>query len=158
MERDPFAYEEGEGTEVAMGDIKTSKAPGSLRTSGLGPCLGIALFDSTKRRGSLGHSTGYPDKFFLENFGKELKKYYKDKTIVKIWLRGVSQPTLKDNEENPGLNESCIKSRLEVINFLKNLGFKEDQIDVNWQQSPLESTTITLDLSSGTMQSDTEEV
>ncbi|WP_153726603.1 chemotaxis protein CheD [Heliorestis convoluta] len=38
-----------------MADLKVSKAPQNLMTSGLGSCIGICLYDGTARVGGLAH-------------------------------------------------------------------------------------------------------
>lgn len=40
---------------VGMGEYKTAKAPAILVSYGLGSCVGVALYDSTKKIGGLAH-------------------------------------------------------------------------------------------------------
>ncbi|MCG0274563.1 MAG: chemotaxis protein CheD [Thermosediminibacteraceae bacterium] len=40
---------------VGMGEYKTAKAPALLVSFGLGSCVGVALYDSTKKIGGLAH-------------------------------------------------------------------------------------------------------
>lgn len=41
--------------KVGMADLKASKAPNNLMTSGLGSCIGICLFDGAAKVGGLAH-------------------------------------------------------------------------------------------------------
>lgn len=41
--------------KVGMADLKASKSPNNLMTSGLGSCIGICLFDATSKVGGLAH-------------------------------------------------------------------------------------------------------
>jgi len=49
---------------VSMGDIKAAHNDGILRSSGIGSCVVITLFDPVKRVGALGHP------MFAENMGQ----------------------------------------------------------------------------------------
>lgn len=59
--------------KVGIADYKITKAPNSLVTVGLGSCVGIALYDKKRKKGSLLHimlpdSTGFRDTTKWEKF------------------------------------------------------------------------------------------
>lgn len=59
--------------KVGIADYKITKAPNSLVTVGLGSCVGIALYDQKRKKGSLLHimlpdSTGFRDTTKWEKF------------------------------------------------------------------------------------------
>lgn len=41
--------------KVGMADLNVAKSPGRLRTTGLGSCVGVALFDAVAKVGGLAH-------------------------------------------------------------------------------------------------------
>jgi len=66
---------------VGMADLATAKAPGVLKTLGLGSCVGIALYDPHKKIAGLAHIM-LPDSSAISNNENHAK--FADTGIVKL--------------------------------------------------------------------------
>jgi chemotaxis protein CheD len=64
----------GEMIKVGMADLKTGKNPDIITTLGLGSCIGIALYDSTKKIGGLAHIM-LPDSTTIRNSSQNIAKF-----------------------------------------------------------------------------------
>ena len=101
----------GEIIKVGMADLNIGKAPDSLTTLGLGSCVGIVLYDASKKIGGLAHAM-LPDSTQIRN--NQNKAKFVD-TSIQILI---------DEMINKGANRNNLIAKLaggaQMFNFNKS--------------------------------------
>lgn len=101
--------EESIVVKVGIADMNITKAPNTIRTSGLGSCVGVVLYDSQKKIAGLAHIM-LPDSS-LER-GKTIHKAKYADTAISVLIE-----LLKKEGVNPKLLKAKIAGGAEMFKF-----------------------------------------
>lgn len=139
-EKQPIFYNE---ISIEMGQWNISDgSPTILETSGLGPCLGIALIDKKKKIAGLGHlpHTLYgKEKEELEKMVEEMQEKSQSFFVV---LSGIGN--------TPGINNSEIQEhRAHVVNLLTEKGITPAKIRTFWNNNSDSSIGVAINSHTG---------
>lgn len=121
-----------EEIKVSISDYKVSQSPDKLITLGLGSCVGIAIYDRSRKIGGLSHIM-LPDSTFFKNEKKEEKfadlaipkmveeisKGKKSNNLVAKIAGGASMFNFSDKKDSESIGSRNVEA---VINTLKSLG------------------------------------
>ena len=114
--------EEGKLVEVEMWEEKTVEFPKACATSGVGPCLGLAVVDRKSQKTHLVHRSGNQEGDVNEFLDVALKNGTKDVLVAMVGV--VEVPGKHSKELNDGLKKYAAHIRKE----LKDRGVKDKQI------------------------------
>lgn len=109
-------------------------------TTGLGPCLGLVIFDHPGKRAFLGHLPT-PEHYIDQEFDKYLNGLSSVPELM-VFLGGMG------NFDRPGdqgttIREDLGEARAVVIDTLKKRGFTDDQIKAEWPvENALDTATV----------------
>lgn len=150
-----------EPIRVDMDEWVRVDAPATVETTGLGPCVGVIMYDSGIKTAMVGH---FVDPRTFANPKEEERSYsfnemldesrgvFKDGSHLRVWLGGQS-PVMDDRFS--GFPEDRAV-RAFVLESFEKLGVKRDQIKVCWQDSN-QSTIMAIDTSAGLVEYRTED-
>lgn len=111
--------EQPEMIEVEQGVWKVAKAPDIIETTGLGPCLGIILYDKKEKQAAVGHFAN-PEQGELENFFVQVRQLFLDKKNLKVYVGGMCYDLM--NAPDFVVDKAA---RDFVVRELKNQGFQK---------------------------------
>jgi len=143
---------EPETIEVSESDEwKITKAPHIIETTGLGPCIGVIIYDPQSKNAMVGHfADPRPDN--LEGMLDEAIKTFPDTTKIKIYVGGGSPELCCD----PHLtNDKAIKNF--VKQQLEAHGFQDSQITTHYLSLSNETTIMRIDTSTGVVEYDDDD-
>jgi len=147
-----FEYEEEPKTiEVSQDDVwKIGRAPDTIETTGLGPCVGVIIYDSEKKEAMVGHFVD-PRIDDFKGMLSEAQRHFSNIKNVKVFIGG-GAPDSSDYRTYQDSKDM----RNFVDGELQAQGFQEAQITKKYQNS-MESTILRIDLSDGNVEYDTVE-
>lgn len=119
-----------------------------IGTSGLGPCVGLILYDGKLKHSFVGHFTnpamGEPDEML-----RTIKEKYPDASKLKAFLGG-GQPFSPDEIQELGLGpDNNGYYRQAIIDKLNEVGIPQKNIFVNWSSSPEDNMTMSIENKTG---------
>ncbi len=141
---------EPEDIEVDQGEWKIATPPNSIETTGLGPCVGIIVYDPELKKAMCGHFT-WPE-HGLNEMLNEAAKIFPDKNRLKIYVGGRNP-----SDDDPPYTFTKAK-REYVKNSLASHGFQNSQITIKWSDSSSEITVMRIDPSVGEIEYDQEDM
>jgi chemotaxis receptor (MCP) glutamine deamidase CheD len=112
--------------EVAWDDFGKGTRLDTLITSGIGPCIGLAVYEPETKRGYLGHADMYSSSNVFGEMLKNIIEGGSDVNKLRCWLRG-GVPIL----ESP---KSTTVFRERVIARVLSSGIKEENISIEWNE------------------------
>jgi hypothetical protein len=132
---------------VEVMDWEKAFAPQVIGTQGLGPCVGVAIYNAKLREGYVGHFAGHPaEAITVEEMVNEALLETSSPTELKAWVRGGSP--------DPGLDGDYKDSkaiRVEITELFPKLGLID--VDIEWADSSDSSVDLVLDCSTGAFRS-----
>lgn len=120
---------------------KSAKSPEIIGTTGLGPCLGVILYDPETKQAMVGHFD-MPEAL-VPKMLKEVETMFPDKSRVKIWLGG-NQPIVEIEDWDLKIKEQ----RKKFKDFFLSNGFSENNVTAKYQDSN-EVTSMRIDTATG---------
>lgn len=150
-----------EPIRVDMDEWVRVDAPATVETTGLGPCVGVIMYDSGIKTAMVGH---FVDPRTFANPKEEERTYsfnamldesrgvFKDGSYLRVWLGGQS-PDMDDRFSGFPKDRAV---RAFVLESFEKLGVKKDQIEARWQDSN-QSTIMKLDTVTGSVEYATED-
>lgn len=142
--------EEPETIEVGQTDgWKITKAPNIIETTGLGPCVGVIVYDPESKQAMVGHFVD-PTVDDFPGMLDEAVKHFPDKSKLKIYIGGGAP----EPDDAPHFTHDKEK-RAFVKKQLVDHGFQNSQITTRYQNSN-DSTILRIDTSTGTVGYDEE--
>ena len=141
-------YEEPENITVDQHEgWKITKAPNTIETTDLGPCVGVIVYDPKSKQAMVGHFVD-PREDNLQGMLDEAMQLSPNKEKLKIWVGG-QQPNVDDA---PHFTEDKA-IRAFVKKQLEDHGFQKSQITIKWQDSN-QGTIMRLDPATGNVEYD----
>ena len=141
---------EPETIEVSQWDSwKITKAPNVIETTGLGPCVGVIVYDTESKQAMVGHFVD-PRVDNLQGMLDEAVQLFPNVSKVKIYVGG-QEP---DTDDAPHFTEDKA-IRAFVKQQLETHGFQNSQITTKYQDSA-SSTILRIDTSTGAVDYDEE--
>ena len=131
-------------------EATTAESP-VVQTKGLGPCIGIAVYDAVKREGRMAHiAVPMLEQQTIADFLGSPVESPADTQNLQVWVRG-GQPNLRDE----GAKMFSLMGRDVIANSLAAAGISPDQMDVAWDDEPMgsRSTRMILDAQTGQFES-----
>ena len=131
--------------EVDMDEWFIAASPTIIETTGLGPCLGIIIYDPVSHQAIVGH---FPDPYESIDFQTMLKSAVKEMPTskqVKIYIGGCS-PVYSPEHPDPYAYSKL--QRVYVKKQLIKYGFKENQITTRYNNSE-DTTVLRIDTQTG---------
>lgn len=126
--------------EVEMDSWGEASTPDVIGTDGLGPCVGVIIYDHRRKHAIVAHlmapSFGLPQEFV-----DAVQERYPDKSGLKVYLGGAEPASELGIEE-------IEKDRTATIEGFKRIGFKENQISKKWA-APKTMTGMAIDTKTG---------
>lgn len=151
-EKNPFENREQlepETIEVNQFEWKLATPPHSIETTGMGPCVGVIVYDPALKKAMCGH---YPSpERYLDNMLDETVKNFPDKSRLKVYVGGGSP----SGDDQP--YTATKKTREYVKKALASYGFQNSQISIKWTDSSWESTIMRIDPAIGEVEYEQEE-
>lgn len=149
----PENHSEEADIQLDQNEWTYADAPLIVETTGLGPCIGIIIYDNTKKGAFVGHFT-YP-LYEPQEFNEMLsaaKKRFKSISSVKVYVGGGSAVDPDDAQElkHDKENHAFVKKELLA------LGFRDDQLEITYQNSN-QSTILGINTSTGEVYYNTED-
>ncbi len=134
---------EGETIHVDMLEVKKAQSPDTIRTTALGPCVGLFVYDPVTKQAIGTHLVNpVEDQDILADMLEEIEQMFPVKQRLRIYLGG-SGPTkvapLKQRKEERSFIEEELKRR----------GFQQTQIEVRWSKDPYDNVSMILNTQSG---------
>lgn len=149
----PSEAEAPEFLEIYSGDKVIAKAPCIVETSGMGPCIGIFVYEGEIKEVIAQHFA-HPDDTVqipeLAEFLDEAAARYPERQTVRVWVGGGAPD--EEDFENTEAYDVLQQKRTLVTRSLEERGFQREQITVRWTDSSAENTVMRLDLSTGEME------
>jgi len=107
----------------------SARAPLSIETTGLGPCVGVIIYNKKTKQAFVGHfiHTDTDEKNVRKLLTDATKKA--DMSDLHVWLGGgdVSDP-------DPNQRQYVRDSRNFILELIKQYGFSADQQEVHWNE------------------------
>ncbi len=129
--------------EVSQWDEwKLAKAPDIIETTGLGPCIGVIVFDPNSHQALAGHFTD-PRVDNLSGMLDEARQRFADPGALRIYIGG-GAPNPYDA---PHYTDDKAK-RAFVKQLLRTRGFQPEQVTIRYHNSD-DTTVLRLDTSTG---------
>lgn len=131
----------------------TAESP-VVETSGLGPCIGIAVHDPTTRTGYMTYLVmPMGEQPTITALMQSAISGAADPRQLRVWVRGGRAP--KDNDR--GQRDWQLMQRDIVANSLQQFGLQPTQIDSRWDDADVETTSthMRLDARTGEFSSET---
>lgn len=123
-----------------MSKWRTTKAPNVLITGALGPCVGVAIFNSDLQRGYLAHSRGLSlDPQY--KMGRQVARHASRPDSLRAWATGAGP------SEEARYYELTLAVRVETLKYLADLGIKD--VTTEWVQDSIGVAELTLDCATG---------
>lgn len=138
--------------EVSMWEWEEANAPERIRTTGMGPCIGIILYHPLKKRALVGHFPGVgdcPDPA-LEMMLDEVPRRLQRLSNVKVYVGGGVIDAGDDGDW-------ITVSREAILKALRKAGFKDTQMTVEWGK-PNHCVVMSLDTETGRVEFDSEDL
>lgn len=85
-ENNPADYEDTPEISIDMGETKTAVAPAIMETTGLGPCIGIIVYDKKLKKGTVAHYPHPNDE--IAQLITEVDQQYPNKKNLSAWVGG----------------------------------------------------------------------
>ncbi|MFA5129777.1 MAG: hypothetical protein WC477_02525 [Patescibacteria group bacterium] len=126
---------------------KKAASPAIIETTGLGPCIGVVIYDSDSKQAMVGHFLDPMTGDFSDMLNVAVKTY-PDKKNLKIYIGGgapdpVNAPSFAyDKEKRNFIKEQLAKH-----------GFQDGQFKIHYQNSD-SSTILRIDTSTGHVEYD----
>ena len=117
-------------------DMATAQSIGTL---GLGPCIGVAVYDPTYLRGYLSHAFA-DDLSVIETMLAKITDDTDEMINLDCWVSG--------GEVFPGCEQLCESARTDTLKLLGNIGLRENQTELLWVEDA-GCAIMTLDCLSG---------
>ena len=140
---------EAENFEVGENEWKIVTPPNTIETTGLGPCVGIIVYDPELKKAMCGHYV-WPE-IGLDEMLDEAIKIFPDKSRLKIYVGGRNP-----RDDDPPYTFTKAK-REYVKQSLASHGFQNSQISIKWSDSSRESTVMRIDPGMGDVEYDQKE-
>lgn len=140
---------EPENIQVDQNEWKIVTPPNFIETTGLGPCVGIIVYDPELKKAMCGHFT-WPE-YGLDEMLDEATKIFPDKSRLQIYGGGRNP-----SDDDPPYTFTKAK-REYVKKSLASHGFQNSQITIRWSDSSRESTVMRIDPAVGDVEYDQEE-
>lgn len=135
---------------VKMFEWKIAGADSLLFTEGLGPCIGLALWDPQTKKGLLGHWVAAV--FEEADIRKAMGSFVSPGNVTaKAYLRGGEI----DGDEF-GEQKLVRDSRRAVLKLLSLFGIAPERIDTQWSKGPDSSVSMWLSVDTGRFSSISE--
>ena len=125
--------------EVGMSEWKIARPGTLLLTEGLGPCIGLAIYNSKRKIAAMGH---YPAASYTTNvIASNVRKFLTNSSIedIKVYIRGGY--LFRDY--------NVIADREAMIDILQQAGLNESQIDILWTENPDDFAAMNIDPKDG---------
>lgn len=136
----PLDYElDNADVLVRMGYYAEASPPTTLATTGLGSCIGLAVYDQVNQVGFLAHDSYYMDGS-IEAIIELLSRRQVDTARAKAWLRG--------GQDVGHVYEGQMFRDL-VVSKVIGSGILVANIDICWTDDPDEIVDMMLDTASG---------
>jgi hypothetical protein len=140
-------YPEHADILVDMMDWEKASAPQIIGTEGLGPCVGVALFNASLQEGYVVHFAGHPSEArTVEEMVSEALLGTSSPAELKAWVRGGSP-----NPGEDGDYKDTKAVRVAITELLPRLGLTD--VDIEWADSTDSSVSLVLDCSNGAFRS-----
>ena len=108
--------------EVGMGECCEGRGDRLIKTGGLGPCIGVAIYDPFEKKGYIAHTMG-AESATIANLSAKLAVKIKNAAKLKVWISGGE---ISDEDEYyPNFRE-------DVVSLITELGVRSDNIEIKW--------------------------
>lgn len=134
--------DEPETIEVDIGEWKITKAPNIIETTGLGPCVGVIVYDPETKQAMVGHFVD-PRVDNLQSMLDEAVQRFPNKERLQVYVGGQAPSP----HHAPHYTEEKAK-RAFVKKQLESHGFQNSQATIRWQDSN-QNTILSIDTASG---------
>lgn len=111
----------------------------SIGTEGLGPCIGLAVFNRRTRAGYMAHTVGFVTTAVDEMLDK-IAAETEDRTDLLAWPAG---------GETSVAREETLEAREHTLQSLAELGIPPENIKEEWGENPDEMIHMVLDTTTG---------
>ena len=125
--------------EVGMGEWAEARRGEVIKTGGLGPCVGVAIFDPNQRVGYIAHTIG-PEIDTIESLFKELVIKAKNTSKLKAWVTGGY--TIENEEYYPEFRD-------DVCKMFAEFGITQKNLEIKWVENDGQYANLTLDCRTG---------
>lgn len=129
---------------VEMGEWAEARHGQFMETVGLGPCVGLALYDPVSRTGYMAHTCG-PETRTLIDLLDAAAKDISQVSRLRVWIGGGQ---LNCGDAVP--DDACHSSiREDVLSLLTEFGIRPKNLAVDWVDNPNQMAHIFLDCRTG---------
>jgi hypothetical protein len=139
----PETYESD--IKVEMGEWATARDGQFMETVGLGPCVGLALYDPASRVGYMAHTCGPEIRTIIELLDAAAMDIA-TATKIKAWLSGGQ---LDCEHDVPGEPVYYPTIREDILALLSGFGIQTKNLQVNWVDDLNQMAHICLDSGTG---------
>ncbi|MDB5181874.1 MAG: hypothetical protein JWP13_637 [Candidatus Saccharibacteria bacterium] len=150
----PGQPEQGPSQPINVGmqgwEKTTAESP-IIQTHGLGPCIGIAIYNPADKVGHLAHiATPGAEQQTIADFLSSATDNGAAAQNLQVWVRGGQV-----NRQNAGSEFIGLFGRQSLVEGLTAAGISAEQMNVEWDENPVESqgTRMKLDATTGEFQS-----
>lgn len=150
---EPYDWEDprGKTIEVDQGEVKKAQPPDVVETGGLGPCVGIFIYDPVTKQAIAAHFTDpiQDEKIFSEMLD-EVDQIFPDKQRLRVYIGGggpLEEESLDETKETRSFVKEEIKRR----------GFQKAQVKIRWTDDSLETVQMRLTTETGEVEYDISE-
>lgn len=135
-------------TEVAMKGWEASDESHTvLFTHGLGPCIGITIFDPATKRGFMGHIANPAlEAATLDDMFAAVRSNVQDPSILRVWIRGgqTDEAMAKSAQEGMGIDfpqmgRDIIEERIKDL-----MGSAAEKADIQYDPAPMFGNSATM--------------
>ncbi len=129
--------------EVKMFGWKTAESGSILSTEGLGPCIGLLIYDPIRKKAGLGHWPAASS--FAQSIRNKVNGFVSqaDREVLKVYLRG-GRINMGDE-----FDEGKKTDRKTVLDILRETGIDDSQIDTEWLGDSLQNAGMKINVDSG---------
>jgi chemotaxis receptor (MCP) glutamine deamidase CheD len=125
--------------EVGMGEWAEARDGRIIKTGGLGPCIGVAIYDPIEKSGYIAHTMGAEIETVID-LSIKLAEKIKNTAKLKVWISGGE---ISDEDEYyPEFRE-------DVTNMILGLGVIRDNIEIKWIDNHGQWGNLTIDCGTG---------
>lgn len=125
--------------EVEMGEWAEARNGRVIKTGGLGPCIGVAIYDPLEKKGYIAHTMGAESET-IADLSEKLAVKIKNTSKLKVWISG---------GEINGEDKYYPEFREDVISLITGLGVIKDNIEIKWINFHGQWGNLTLDCGTG---------
>ncbi len=139
----PEAYDSD--IKVEMGEWAVARDGQFMETVGLGPCIGLALYDPSGKTGYMAHTCG-PEVRTITELLDAVAKDITEASKIKAWLSGGH---LGCEDDEPGAATYFSTIREDVLALLTEFGIRTRNLETKWIDDPNQMAHIFLNSESG---------